>query len=64
MLLDVTVYATALDPGLAMKVIAVKEAIPFITVTSVFPITLAPLLPEDAGAIVSTEDESVDITYP
>lgn len=41
-----------------MKVILVKLATPFVTVTSVFPITFAP--PEvDIGAIVSTDVESV-----
>ena len=60
MLLEVTVYATFLLPGVLIKVIPVNEATPFVTVTSVLPITLAPLL-EAAGAIVSTEAESVDI---
>jgi len=63
MLLEVTVYATLELPGVLIKVIPVKEAIPFKTVTSVLPITFAPPL-EVAGAIVSTEAESVDITYP
>jgi len=62
MLLEVTVYATLLLPGVLIKVIHVKETTPFVTVSSVLP-TFAQIL-EATRAIVSTEAESVAIICP
>lgn len=50
-------------PGLLMKVIDVNSAVPFTIVTSVFPITLAPL-ELDYEFIVNTDVESVVIVWP